>query len=261
MASNPAPGELELVRSFINTWDADEDVENVPGPDELRDWLAGHGLLDADAGVTEADHRHAIEVREALRAVLLANSGLDLDPDARAGARRRRRAGAARRALRRRGSRPHRPGGRRRRRGDGPPAGDRRRRPGGRHVAAAQGLSGRRLPVGLLRPVAQPLGGVVRHEDLRQPPEGALLPRAPPPPARAPLPPTDLHAPEHPLKRTAGPATTSRSSGRATARATASGSAADAPRARARSRPPRRPSARRARRARARGCASRRPRR
>ena len=39
MASNPAPGELELVRAFVNTWDADEDVENVPGPAELRDWL------------------------------------------------------------------------------------------------------------------------------------------------------------------------------------------------------------------------------
>jgi predicted RNA-binding Zn ribbon-like protein len=82
MASNPAPGELELVRAFINTWDADDDVENVPGPDELRDWLVEHDLLDAADRVTAADHRHAIEVREALRAVLLANSGLDLDPGA-----------------------------------------------------------------------------------------------------------------------------------------------------------------------------------
>jgi predicted RNA-binding Zn ribbon-like protein len=82
MASNPAPGELELVRAFVNTWDAEDDVENVPGPTELRDWLAGHGLIDADARVTAADHRHAIEVREALRAVMLANAGLDLDPDA-----------------------------------------------------------------------------------------------------------------------------------------------------------------------------------
>jgi predicted RNA-binding Zn ribbon-like protein len=82
MASNPAPGELELVRAFVNTWDADEDVENVPGPDELRDWLVEHDLLDAGARVTAADHRHAIEVREALRAVLLANAGLDLDPGA-----------------------------------------------------------------------------------------------------------------------------------------------------------------------------------
>ena len=82
MASNPAPGELELVREFVNTWDADEDVEKVPGPAELRDWLAEHELLDADARVTAGDHRQAIEVREALRAMLLANAGLELDPTA-----------------------------------------------------------------------------------------------------------------------------------------------------------------------------------
>ena len=82
MASNPAPGELELVRAFVNTWDADEDVEHVPGPAELGAWLADHGLLDPGATVTAAEHRTAIEVREALRALLLANSGLELDPDA-----------------------------------------------------------------------------------------------------------------------------------------------------------------------------------
>jgi predicted RNA-binding Zn ribbon-like protein len=82
MASNPAPGDLELVRTFINTWDADEDVENLPGPAELHDWLVQHDLLAAREAVTDADHRHAIEVREALRAVLLANAGIDLDPDA-----------------------------------------------------------------------------------------------------------------------------------------------------------------------------------
>jgi predicted RNA-binding Zn ribbon-like protein len=82
MASNPAPGELELVREFVNTWDADDDVEKVPGPADLRDWLVGHDLLDAGARVTTGDHRHAIAVREALRAMLLANAGLDLDPEA-----------------------------------------------------------------------------------------------------------------------------------------------------------------------------------
>ena len=82
MASNPAPAELELVRAFVNTWDADEDVEKVPGPSELRDWLVENDLLEAGAGVTAADHRQAIELREALRAMMLANAGLDLDPGA-----------------------------------------------------------------------------------------------------------------------------------------------------------------------------------
>src|SRR5262249_10938126 len=82
MASNPAPGELELVREFVNTWDADDDVENIPGPAELGAWLREHDLLDAGARVTAAEHRAAIEVREAMRALLLANSGLELDPGA-----------------------------------------------------------------------------------------------------------------------------------------------------------------------------------
>jgi predicted RNA-binding Zn ribbon-like protein len=82
MASNPAPGDLELVRAFINTWDAEDDREDVPGPAELRDWLVEHDLLDAGARVTAAEHRQAISMREALRAVLLANAGLDLDPSA-----------------------------------------------------------------------------------------------------------------------------------------------------------------------------------
>jgi predicted RNA-binding Zn ribbon-like protein len=82
MASNPAPGELELVRAFVNTWDADADTEAVPGPAELGDWLVEHELLDAGAGVTAADHRQAIEVREALRALMLQNAGLEVGPDA-----------------------------------------------------------------------------------------------------------------------------------------------------------------------------------
>ncbi|MEA2178401.1 MAG: hypothetical protein QOG77_1698, partial [Solirubrobacteraceae bacterium] len=28
MASNPAPGELELVRAFVNTWDPEEHAED-----------------------------------------------------------------------------------------------------------------------------------------------------------------------------------------------------------------------------------------
>ena len=82
MAANPAPGELELVRAFVNTWDADGGTEAIPGPAELREWLVEHDLLAAGARVTAAEHRQAIEVREALRALLLQNAGLDVGPDA-----------------------------------------------------------------------------------------------------------------------------------------------------------------------------------
>jgi predicted RNA-binding Zn ribbon-like protein len=82
MASNPAPGELELIRAFVNTWDADAGTESIPGPAELRAWLVEHDLLDRDARVTAADHPQAIEVREALRALMLQNAGLEVGPDA-----------------------------------------------------------------------------------------------------------------------------------------------------------------------------------
>ena len=82
MASNPAPGELELVREFVNTLDIDEGIEELDEPAKLRDWLVAHDLIAAGARVDAGALRRAVEVREALRAVLLHNGGLDLDPEA-----------------------------------------------------------------------------------------------------------------------------------------------------------------------------------
>jgi predicted RNA-binding Zn ribbon-like protein len=82
MASNPAPGELELVRRFVNSFDVDEGTEDLHDPGALRDWLAERDLLAPGARVTAADLRQAIELREALRALLMANAGLELDPGA-----------------------------------------------------------------------------------------------------------------------------------------------------------------------------------
>jgi predicted RNA-binding Zn ribbon-like protein len=82
MAVNPAPGDLELVRSFVNTWDAESDAEALTSAAALRTWLAGHELLGDGDRVVSADVRHAIQVREAIRALLLANAGIDVDPGA-----------------------------------------------------------------------------------------------------------------------------------------------------------------------------------
>jgi predicted RNA-binding Zn ribbon-like protein len=82
MASNPAPDELELVRAFVNTWDAEDDTEALSAPADLAAWLIEHDLLDAGARATAADHRNAVALREALRALLLANAGLDPEPAA-----------------------------------------------------------------------------------------------------------------------------------------------------------------------------------
>jgi predicted RNA-binding Zn ribbon-like protein len=73
MASDTAPGRLELVREFVNTWDIDEDVDTIATPDGLQAWLAGHDLPSGQAG--ESDVQRFTEVREGLRALLLANNG------------------------------------------------------------------------------------------------------------------------------------------------------------------------------------------
>jgi predicted RNA-binding Zn ribbon-like protein len=82
--SNPAPGALEIVRSFVNTYDADELIEDLGSPDELVGWLAGQELLGESGPqrATAADLRRAIELREALRAHLRAHHGDPLEAGA-----------------------------------------------------------------------------------------------------------------------------------------------------------------------------------
>jgi predicted RNA-binding Zn ribbon-like protein len=76
-----APGELELVRAFVNTNDVDDGIERLASPALLGEWLTEHGL-EAGKELTRRDVERAIELREALRALLLANAGEPLDPGA-----------------------------------------------------------------------------------------------------------------------------------------------------------------------------------
>jgi predicted RNA-binding Zn ribbon-like protein len=75
----PAPGSLRIVQAFVNT------VDREHGPDLLADaagfseWLE-RNLLPADGA--SADLAAVREVREALRALLLANNGEPHDPRA-----------------------------------------------------------------------------------------------------------------------------------------------------------------------------------
>ena len=77
-----APGRLELVRQFVNTLDLEDGEEKLADPAGLAAWLREHDLMEAGAEVGEADLRRALEVREALRAQLMANNGHDPDPKA-----------------------------------------------------------------------------------------------------------------------------------------------------------------------------------
>ena len=67
-----APDPLVLVQRFVNTADVEHEVEWIATPAELERWLRenGHGVTR----VTRADLVRALELREALRAILLANN-------------------------------------------------------------------------------------------------------------------------------------------------------------------------------------------
>jgi predicted RNA-binding Zn ribbon-like protein len=75
MSTAAAPGSLELVRSFVNTLDVEEGVDELADPASLVAWLREHGLMRGRTA-TRAELERARRVREALRTLLLANNGL-----------------------------------------------------------------------------------------------------------------------------------------------------------------------------------------
>src|SRR4051794_36188156 len=81
--TNVAPGELELVRTFINSWNPEVGVEALTGPAAARRWLTEKKLLPTNSTVGERELSDLIEVREALRALAYANNGGPTDPHAR----------------------------------------------------------------------------------------------------------------------------------------------------------------------------------
>ncbi len=76
-----APEPLAIVQRFVNTTDVENEREWLSTPDELAAWLREAGL-ELDAAPGEADLARAHELREALRALLEANNGRPLSPDA-----------------------------------------------------------------------------------------------------------------------------------------------------------------------------------
>lgn len=77
-----APGDLELVRDFVNTLDILPGTEEFEDPAGLALWLTDHRLVPLSPVITGKDLARAKKLREALRAFLLANAGLPLDPAA-----------------------------------------------------------------------------------------------------------------------------------------------------------------------------------
>jgi predicted RNA-binding Zn ribbon-like protein len=77
-----APGDLELVRDFVNTLDLLPGTDEIEDPPSLATWLAEHRLVDGAPTLTDEDVARAQSLREALRAMLLANAGFPLPADA-----------------------------------------------------------------------------------------------------------------------------------------------------------------------------------
>ena len=77
----PAPGDLELVRAFVNTRELDPDREELTDPGALREWLRGRGL-PVPRALADDDLERARSFRDSIRAMLLANNGEPLDGDA-----------------------------------------------------------------------------------------------------------------------------------------------------------------------------------
>ena len=77
-----APGELELVRELVNTRSLETGKDALGSRAALVAWLEGRGLVPAGTRAGRGDLARVTAVREALRALLVANAGGRLDPDA-----------------------------------------------------------------------------------------------------------------------------------------------------------------------------------
>jgi len=79
-----APGTLRLLQQFVNTYNIEREqiglrTEEFASPADLRRWLVSHALLPRDARVRTLELKRTLEVREALRRLLLAHNGWPMD--------------------------------------------------------------------------------------------------------------------------------------------------------------------------------------
>jgi predicted RNA-binding Zn ribbon-like protein len=72
------PNDLGLVIDFVNTLDLDEASDSLADAHAATSWLKERGLLGArHAEITADERERAVSVREALRALMLANNGAE----------------------------------------------------------------------------------------------------------------------------------------------------------------------------------------
>jgi predicted RNA-binding Zn ribbon-like protein len=71
--------QLDLVRDYVNTLDFETGIDRIASPDELAMWLSEQGLVDDLVEPSGEEVADALAVREAIRALLLANNGVEVD--------------------------------------------------------------------------------------------------------------------------------------------------------------------------------------
>jgi predicted RNA-binding Zn ribbon-like protein len=69
-----ATGVMGLVQAYVNTVDLQDGPEELTDPNTLAAWLVAHALMEPGQPASEADLKHAIAVREAIRGLVAANS-------------------------------------------------------------------------------------------------------------------------------------------------------------------------------------------
>lgn len=74
--SQTAPGRLELVRTFVNSRDIEEDTDELADTDSALAWMREQGMVEAggDLELSNADRERLVAIRERLREMLLANN-------------------------------------------------------------------------------------------------------------------------------------------------------------------------------------------
>jgi predicted RNA-binding Zn ribbon-like protein len=77
-----APGDLEVVRDFVNTLDVLPSTDEIGDPASLASWLAEHRLVATPPTISDEDLARARRLREALRTLLLVNADFPLPAEA-----------------------------------------------------------------------------------------------------------------------------------------------------------------------------------
>jgi predicted RNA-binding Zn ribbon-like protein len=73
---------LDLVRDYVNTLDVETGVDSIATSNALAMWFSEQGLVDDLVEPTEQEVDDARSLREAVRELLLANNGAEIDVDA-----------------------------------------------------------------------------------------------------------------------------------------------------------------------------------